>query len=174
MQRHTIRVWPVWVSPLTVDMWNAQLIPSTAQMGYQHPAVLVSQHQPGVQAPLVYWNADGLAAPRIIWRSRRFPDRCRASGCIQSLSLHIMPPQCADIGDRGSRRAFNFVRKPKCTATLFSELASHHPAFRLLKLTQRSPTGLYPFVSCLLTTSTSILDLHGLSSTAQTELVRRI
>ncbi|KAJ7787259.1 hypothetical protein B0H14DRAFT_286090 [Mycena olivaceomarginata] len=30
--------------------------------------------------------------------------------------------------------------------------------------------GLYPFVSCLLTTSTSILDLHGLSSTAQTEL----
>ncbi|KAJ7921951.1 hypothetical protein B0H13DRAFT_1984018 [Mycena leptocephala] len=33
--------------------------------------------------------------------------------------------------------------------------------------------GLYPFVSCILSISTSILDLHLLSSTAQTELVRR-
>ncbi|KAJ7837130.1 hypothetical protein B0H13DRAFT_2105918 [Mycena leptocephala] len=34
--------------------------------------------------------------------------------------------------------------------------------------------GLYPFVSCLLSISTSILDLHLLSSTAQTDLNSRV
>jgi hypothetical protein len=137
MQHHALRVWPVWVSPLTADAWNAQLIPRTAQMGYRHQAVLVSQHRPGVQAPLVHRNADGLAAPGVIWRSRRFPDHCRASSCVRSPSLHIMPPQYADIDNRGSRRPIDVARKPKYTATSFSELASYHPAFQALKkLTQ--------------------------------------